>query len=556
MTRRVLIVVTHLLGAGHLTRAASLARAFAARGYETTLVSGGGAPSPLIPLGQVKLVQLPPLHVAGTDFKGPLDGTGVPASPDYFDRRRSLLLEALAKARPDVVITELFPFGRRVLADEFLALLDAACAMTPRPVIACSIRDILVAPVRPDRVAQAHERIARYYDVVLVHGDPRLAPLEASWPVDEGLRPYLRYTGYVDDGSSNPQASIGAQRNGIVVSGGSSGAALPLFWAAIEAARQAHDRPWRILVGNGLPDAAFDALRASAAPHVTVERARPDFRELLREAEISVSQAGYNTAVDLLRTGVGAVLVPFEEGRETEQRLRAERFAAAGLAQVIPAAQLTPDRLLAAIRHSKAAASPPSRLPSLDGAKQSVASIEKFLDAAPARLNSLDWSPLDGALQRARDEGVAVNFWWRDDDAICSTRSAAAASRPRAPPRFAAFARRDPGPLRTLASRRTHRREARRCARPWFRTCEPFAAWREEGRVRAASSLARIGARRRGGPRRRIREARTDARSGLCAALEPYRPANLPARSARRGFAACRPSATEAPASASPGLSR
>ena len=185
MTRRVLIVVTHLLGAGHLTRAASLARAFAREGYETTLVSGGSAPSPLIPLGQVELVQLPPLHVAGTDFKGPLDGTGVPASPDYFDRRRSLLLEALAKARPDVVITELFPFGRRVLADEFLALLDAACAMTPRPLIACSIRDILVAPARPDRVAQAHERIARYYDVVLVHGDPRLAPLEASWPVDE-----------------------------------------------------------------------------------------------------------------------------------------------------------------------------------------------------------------------------------------------------------------------------------------------------------------------------------------------------------------------------------
>ncbi|MFC6790188.1 hypothetical protein ACFQE0_11510 [Methylobacterium komagatae] len=38
---RVLIAVTHLLGAGHLTRAAALARAFAAAGHETALVSGG-----------------------------------------------------------------------------------------------------------------------------------------------------------------------------------------------------------------------------------------------------------------------------------------------------------------------------------------------------------------------------------------------------------------------------------------------------------------------------------------------------------------------------------
>ena len=38
---RVLIAVTHLLGAGHLTRAAALARAFARKGHETMLVSGG-----------------------------------------------------------------------------------------------------------------------------------------------------------------------------------------------------------------------------------------------------------------------------------------------------------------------------------------------------------------------------------------------------------------------------------------------------------------------------------------------------------------------------------
>ena len=32
-----------------------------------------------------------------------------------------------------------------------------------------------------------------------------------------------------------------------------------------------------------------------------------------------------------------------------------------------------------------------------------------------------DWSPLDDALQRAADEGCAVAFWWRDDDAVAHT---------------------------------------------------------------------------------------------------------------------------------------
>ncbi len=64
---RVLIAVTHLLGAGHLTRAAALARAFAAAGHEAVLVSGG-VPAPMVRHDGVRLVQLPPLRIAGTDF--------------------------------------------------------------------------------------------------------------------------------------------------------------------------------------------------------------------------------------------------------------------------------------------------------------------------------------------------------------------------------------------------------------------------------------------------------------------------------------------------------
>ena len=414
---RVLITVTHLLGAGHLTRAAALARAFARTGHRTVLVSGG-TPVPLADLGDVDLVQLPPVRTAGTAFRTLLDEHGAPVDETRLAQRKEILVETLRQVRPDILVTELFPFGRRVLAGEFVALLEKARSMQPRPLVLCSVRDILVAPSKQERLAEAHERLARFYDAVLVHGDPQLVPLNASWPVGKHLAPLLRYTGYVDEG---PAPAPVADRNGIVVSGGSSAASLPLYGAAIEAARAFPDKPWRILIGRGVQEADFQTLQAQAPAHATVGRARPDFRTLLAQAEVSVSQAGYNTFVDLLRTGVRAVLVPFEAGNETEQRLRAEQLSARGLAEIVPEAELSAERLVAAVR--QALSRPASPLPALalDGARRSVVIAEELALASPALHRAIDWSPLTRALDRAEDAGQGIGFWWRDDDAVART---------------------------------------------------------------------------------------------------------------------------------------
>ena len=106
MTLRVLIAVTHLLGAGHLTRAAALARAFLRRGHAVTLVSGG-MPSPMLRLDDVEFVQLPPVRTVGTDFRNLLDASGGPVGPDHLSIRRDRLLAALKAARPPTWRTRL-----------------------------------------------------------------------------------------------------------------------------------------------------------------------------------------------------------------------------------------------------------------------------------------------------------------------------------------------------------------------------------------------------------------------------------------------------------------
>ena len=58
---KVLIAVTHLLGSGHLARALTIARSFAAAGHDAVVASGGmGAPQ--LNATGVTLLQLPPLR--------------------------------------------------------------------------------------------------------------------------------------------------------------------------------------------------------------------------------------------------------------------------------------------------------------------------------------------------------------------------------------------------------------------------------------------------------------------------------------------------------------
>jgi predicted glycosyltransferase len=222
---------------------------------------------------------------------------------------------------------------------------------------------------RPDPPkAAARVEAARGFDAVLVHGDPDFLPLEASWPECASLGDRLRYTGYVPGPAGTPATAS----DEIVVSVGGGAAGARLLAVARElAGRRAHaGERWRIRTGEGA------AAGPVGNPHVTVEPNAPDFPALLGGARLSVSQAGYNTCVDLLRARCRAVLVPFAAAREREQTIRADAFAKAGLAAVLSEADLTSERLSAAI---DAAPVPPAHRIACDGAARTATLLARWL---------------------------------------------------------------------------------------------------------------------------------------------------------------------------------
>ncbi|HVI91133.1 MAG TPA: glycosyltransferase [Dongiaceae bacterium] len=358
MTQRVLFYVQHLLGIGHLRRAAALSRALVAAGAEVAFVSGG-EPVPSLDLGGARLIQLPPASAADAGFSRIVDQHSQPIDDAWQERRRDLLLGHFAAFQPDLLLIEMYPFGRRPFRFELLPLLDAAMARrdTPqgRPLIACSLRDILVDKGRADRRAETVALVERYFDLVLVHGDPRLVTLDRTFPEAGRIAGKLRYTGYVVElpaRASAGQAAADRRQGEILISAGGGAVGAPLFAAAIGAKTfsRYHDQPWRLLTGRNLPPAqAVEITRRAREAGIAVETFRSDFPQLLQSCLVSISQGGYNTVMELLAVHCPAVIVPFADGSESEQSLRGELLAARGLLELIDPKGLDPAGLAAAI---------------------------------------------------------------------------------------------------------------------------------------------------------------------------------------------------------------
>jgi predicted glycosyltransferase len=190
---KLLLYVQNLLGIGHLRRAAAISRAAVSGGFDVTFVSGG-MPVPDLNVGGARFHQLPPVRTVDDNFKVLVDSAGVEIDDAWKANRRDALLAVFDGVAPDILLTELFPFGRRQLRFELLPLLERARAAKSPPKAVCSMRDILVTKPRADRNLEIVETIEAFYDRILVHGDERVITLAQTFPMHDRIKHMLVYT--------------------------------------------------------------------------------------------------------------------------------------------------------------------------------------------------------------------------------------------------------------------------------------------------------------------------------------------------------------------------
>jgi len=93
-------------------------------------------------------------------------------------------------------------------------------ATRPRPVVVGSVRDILQIQQKPEREREMLGWARTWFDAILVHGDPRFARFEETFPLMPELGPPVHYTGFVLTPGERLAVGEGGPRPEVVVSAG------------------------------------------------------------------------------------------------------------------------------------------------------------------------------------------------------------------------------------------------------------------------------------------------------------------------------------------------
>jgi predicted glycosyltransferase len=376
----------HVLGIGHLHRSIEICKAIARR-HPTTLIVGG--PPVHIDQPELQLLELPGLQM-DNEFNTMKPCRSDLSLDETKTARKRLLFDHFQTTRPDIFITELYPFGRKAFRFELDPLLAAISDGSLPPCSCyCSVRDILVEKKtgREKFERRAVETINAYFDGILVHADPRIITLDETFGRLTDISIPLRYTGFVT--KPKVRHKVSGERNRIrkrlalspadkliVASIGGGNVGTELLEATVQAFNILENftsSHLQLFCGPYCDEPIYKTLRKSSQENISIDRFTDHFPEWLEAADVSISMAGYNTCMNLVQAGIPALVYPFKQNRE--QRLRAERFGREMAMTILTDTDLTPPLLARKMMQQLDCPRSIADI-NLDGAQETVRQIE------------------------------------------------------------------------------------------------------------------------------------------------------------------------------------
>jgi predicted glycosyltransferase len=341
----------HVLGIGHFHRSMDICKAIA-RHHPTTLILGG--PPVEIAPQNIHLLKLPGLQM-DSNFQNlePCD-SGLSLA-EVKEKRKNILFNHFKQTKPNIFITELYPFGRKAFRFELDPVLNAIReGSLPNCSCYCSIRDILVEKKTgrekfEKRVVQV---VNTYFDGILVHADPKIITLNETFSRLADIQTPLYYTGFVTRSAPESQGAreemrkklaLSPESKLIVASIGGGNVGSELLSATIQAFKileKSLPAHLQIFCGPYCDEKMYTTLQSSSQDNIKIDRFTEHFPRWLAAADLSISMAGYNTCMNLVQAGIPALVYPFKQNRE--QRLRAERLGKRAPIAIIEETDLSP----------------------------------------------------------------------------------------------------------------------------------------------------------------------------------------------------------------------
>jgi predicted glycosyltransferase len=191
---RILLHCQYVYGIGHLVRAVELARGLSAR-FQVFILNGGETvPNFELP-ETVKFIQLPAIYKEEkSEHLSPVD-TSITLNECFLSREK-IIKKSVEEIKPDLLITEHFPFGLFFEA-EVMDLIKKVKNVNSKAKIVTSVRDLIESGEGGKRDAYICDLINNWYDMVLVHGDEKFAALSKSFPQINKIKVQIFHTGYI-----------------------------------------------------------------------------------------------------------------------------------------------------------------------------------------------------------------------------------------------------------------------------------------------------------------------------------------------------------------------
>jgi predicted glycosyltransferase len=248
--------------------------------------------------------------------------------------RRDLILVALGKLKPDVVITDNFPFNQQRLRGEVIPLIERAHNGVYGECLVVTTTDGIMVDESikgEDRADRAAALLDKYFDMVIVQSDPVFARLEEFFQPRDTLRTPLFHVGFVAPEQELSRLDTADGGDSILVSAGDGRYGGILFRAAVEAQKvlwPISERPMKIVAGPRLPEDEWRDLLTSTKgmDGLVLTRLVDDMRTEMAWSRCSISQCGYNTALNAVTTQTPSLFIPCQDSQRQEQIVRAQRL--------------------------------------------------------------------------------------------------------------------------------------------------------------------------------------------------------------------------------------
>ncbi len=227
---------------------------------------------------------------------------------------------------------------------------------------------------------------------MLIHSDPQFHRLEESFSAVTDIKCPIQYTGFVaqpltevSTGTKEDESDLSRANPTILISVGGGQLGYDLLDAAVMVApilaTRLPEYHLQIFTGAFISIDRFRALSIAAAgqTNLTLRKFTSQFLSYMQKSKLSISLGGYNTTMNILRTGVNSMILP--SNKDWEQTVRAEKLEKMGLLTMLQHEDLQSQQFADKIVRSIESEHLPkfSKSFDLDGAEKTKIAIENLL---------------------------------------------------------------------------------------------------------------------------------------------------------------------------------